>query len=52
YEIVGGIVYIGAGLLYIGMTFTQADIPWYMALSWSISIALPAIFIGVLFMIN
>ncbi len=52
YEIVGGIAYIAAGLLYIGMTFIQAEIPWYIALSWSMTIALPAIIIGVLFMIN
>jgi hypothetical protein len=52
YEIVGGIAYIGAGLLYIGMTFIQAEIPWYIALSWSMTIALPSIIIGILFMIN
>lgn len=52
YEIVGGIVYIVAGLIYIGMTFIQAEIPWYIALSWSMTIALPAIIIGVLFMLN
>ncbi len=52
YEIVGGIAFVSAGLLYMGMTLTQAEIPWYIALSWSMTIAFPAIVIGVLFMIN
>ncbi|MBV1758498.1 MAG: hypothetical protein KMY55_11730 [Dethiosulfatibacter sp.] len=52
HEIVGGIAFIGAGLLYMGMTLTQAEIPWYIALSWSMTIAFPAILTGVLFMIN
>jgi len=51
YEIVGGIAYLLGGLAYIIMT-TQAEIPWYIALSWSLNIAGPAFLIGVLFLIN
>ena len=51
YEIVGGIVFILAGLLYIIFTF-QTDIRWYIVLNWSITIAGPAFLIGILFVIN
>lgn len=54
-EIVGAIGFIGAGLLYIGfVTFSvvNSGLPWYIALSWSLSIAGPAFLIGVLFLIN
>jgi len=55
YEIVGGIAYILAGLLYSGSTIVSAltsDFPWYLSLSWSLTIAVPALFIGILFLIN
>ena len=51
HEIVGAIAFLLAGLLYIIMT-TQAEIAWYLALSWSIIIAGPAFLIGILFLIN
>jgi hypothetical protein len=51
YEIVGGIVFILAGLLYIIFTF-QAGRHWYVVLNWSLTIAGPAFLIGILFMIN
>ena len=55
YEIVGGIAFILAGLLYTGWTIVSAltsDLPWYLSLSWSLTIAGPAFFIGILFLIN
>jgi hypothetical protein len=50
YEIVGGIAYNLAGLVYVFFAFT--NVPWYMAIAWSIQIAGPAFFIGILFMMN
>ncbi len=55
HEIVGGIAFILAGLLYSGWTIfsvTTSDLPWYIALSWSLTIAGPAFLIGILFLIN
>ena len=51
HEIVGGIVFILAGLLYIIFTF-QAGIRWYKVLNLSLTIAGLAFLIGILFMIN
>ena len=54
-EIVGAVSYFAAGLLYIGLvTFRviNSDLPWYLAISWSLTIAVPAFIIGVLFLIN
>ena len=50
YEIVGGIVFILVGLLYI-VVLMRNPFEWYM-LSWSIQIAGVAFFIGILFFIN
>jgi predicted neutral ceramidase superfamily lipid hydrolase len=50
YEIVGGIVFILAGLAYIILTLVR--VPWYMAISWSMTIAGPAFLIGILFLVN
>lgn len=50
YEIVGGITFILAGLFYIIMV--SRTVAWYLALSWSLTIAGPAFLIGILFMIN
>ena len=50
YEIVGGIVFILAGLAYICMTIQRVE--WHIALSWSMTIAGPAFIIGLLFLIN
>ncbi|MHC1720965.1 MAG: hypothetical protein AB9844_09960 [Clostridiaceae bacterium] len=50
HEIVGGITFILAGLLYVGFTL-QAGVPWYMALSWGATIAGPAFLIGILFLL-
>jgi hypothetical protein len=51
YEIVGGIVFILAGLLYIFLLITSSHFEWYM-LIWSLTISGPAFLIGILFMIN
>ena len=51
YEIVGGIAFILAGLLYILVLAMNPNFEWYM-LSWSLIIAGPAFFIGILFMIG
>jgi len=50
YEIVGGIAFILAGLTYIVMLMMN-QFEWYM-LSWSVTIAGPAFFIGILFLIG
>lgn len=44
-----GIIFPLFGCLYIFMTL-KSGIPWYIALSWSLTIAFPAIFIGGLFL--
>ncbi len=51
YEIVGGIVFILAGLAYIMMVFMNPVFEWYM-ISWSAIIAGPAFLIGALFLVN
>jgi len=51
YEIVGGIVYILAGLFYIVMLMMNPSFEWYM-LSWFVTIAGPAFLIGILFLMN
>lgn len=51
YEIIGGIVFILAGLAYILLLFTSHNFEWYM-LSWVAVIAGPAFLIGTLFIIN
>lgn len=53
-EIVGAIAFIAAGLLYIGLLLTNAlrgQFEWYM-LSWILTIAGPAFFVGILFFIG
>lgn len=50
YEIVGGITFILAGLLYI-IVLMSKPFEWYM-LSWSIQISGIAFFIGILFLIG
>ena len=50
YEIVGGIAFILAGLLYI-VALMRNPFEWYM-ISWAIQISGVAFFIGILFLIN
>ncbi len=51
YEIVGGVTFILAGLVYILLLAMNPRFEWYM-LSWSLTIAVPAFLIGILFIIN
>lgn len=54
-EIVGAVSYFGEGLLYIGLvTFRviNSELQWYLAITWSLTIAGPAFIIGVLFLIS
>jgi hypothetical protein len=54
HEIVGGIVFILAGFLYIAILMINAfrnSFQWYM-ISWSAMIAGPAFLIGILFLVN
>ena len=51
YEIVGGIAFMLAGLLYILTLARYPQFEWYM-LSWILIIAGPAFLIGILFLIN
>jgi hypothetical protein len=51
YEIVGGIAFILAGLLYIGMLAFEQPFQWYY-LSWSLIIAGPALLVGILFFLG
>lgn len=51
YEIVGGVVFVLAGLVYIVFTL-NAELPWHTALIWSMTIAGPAFLIGGLFLAN
>jgi K+-sensing histidine kinase KdpD len=51
HEIVGGVFFILAGLLYILFLAINPKFEWYM-LSWSVIIAGPAFLIGILFIKN
>ena len=54
HEIVGGIGFISAGILYCGMIFVRMignPFEWYMAF-YPLIIAGPALFVGILFLIN
>jgi len=50
-EIVGGVTFILAGLLYLFSLFSSGHFEWYI-LSWSLFIAGPAFLIGALFLAN
>jgi hypothetical protein len=51
YEIVGGIAFILAGLLYIFLLLVNPQLEWYM-LFWALQISGPAFLIGTLFAIG
>jgi len=51
HEIVGGVAFILAGLLYILALVIRTEFEWYM-LSWSVIISGPAFIVGILFFIN
>ncbi|MBI4708607.1 MAG: hypothetical protein HY764_00125 [Candidatus Portnoybacteria bacterium] len=50
YEIVGGIAFILAGLIYI-VLLMRNPFEWYM-IAWALQIAGPAFFIGILFILG
>jgi hypothetical protein len=50
-ELVGGIAFILAGLLYIVLVSTSSTFEWYM-IAWSLIIVGPAFLIGLLFLMN
>jgi hypothetical protein len=50
-EIVGGIAFILAGILYIVLLLSRPNFQWYM-LSYSFIIAGPAFLTGILFLVN
>lgn len=51
YELVGAIVFILAGLLYITWLLINPKLEWYM-LFWALQIAGPAFLVGILFYMN
>jgi hypothetical protein len=51
HEIVGGIVFILAGILYVVMIISRSPFEWYM-LSWILIVAGPVFLIGILFIAN
>ena len=51
YEIVGGIAFILAGLLYIITLLMKPQFEWYM-LSWVVTISGPAFLVGILWILN
>lgn len=55
YEIAGGVVFILFGLFYIFKIAIgpamDSEIPWLTALIWSLSIAGPALLVGILFLV-
>jgi hypothetical protein len=51
YEIVGGITFILAGLIYIVLLLLGPNFEWYM-LSWAVTIAGPAFLVGILFLVG
>jgi hypothetical protein len=53
--LVGAITFITVGLLYLGLNVFRAinsDIPWYLGISWGLTIAGPAFLVGILFVMN
>jgi len=48
--LIGGIVFILAGLAYILLLLTSPGLAWYLALSWSMTLAGPALLVGGLFL--
>lgn len=54
HEIVGGVAFILAGILYVAMILINAlrnSFEWYM-ISWILTIAGPAFLVGILFIVN
>jgi hypothetical protein len=53
YEIVGGIIFILAGITHMIFSIVRETIdPWYIALAISLILDIPAYFIGILFLVG
>lgn len=55
WDLVGVIGFAVAGLLYIGLTISSvvgSNLPWYLAIAWSLQIAGPALIVAALFFVN
>lgn len=55
WDLVGAIGFAIAGLLYIGLTaysVVGSNLPWYLAIAWSVQLAGPALIIAALFFVN
>ena len=55
WDLVGVIGFAVAGLLYIGLTISSvigSNLPWYVAIAWSLQIAGPALIVAALFFVN
>lgn len=48
----GAIAFIGAGLLYMVFVVMNTTQPWYIAITWGLSIAAPAFLIGILYLMS
>ena len=51
-DVVGAIGFIGAGLFYMAFVVMNTQQPWYIALTWGLSIAAPAFLIGFLYLMS
>lgn len=51
YEWIGGVAFLLAGIAYI-VAVANRELPWYISLSWSMTIAGPAFLIAALFFAN
>ena len=54
-EIIGALTYFAAGTIYMGFVIynvMNSGLPWYIGVTWSLTIALPAFVIGALFLVN
>ncbi len=55
HELVGAITFITAGLLYMMLTMSEAirsEVPWYLGVSWGLTLGGPALLVGILFLVN
>jgi hypothetical protein len=55
HDLVGAIGYLTIALIYMGMmaySVITSNLPWYLMLSWNMTIAGPALAIGILFFIH
>lgn len=51
-DVFGAIGFIGAGLIYMAFVVMNTTQPWYIALTWGLSIAAPAFLIGILYLMS